>query len=99
MGLGAVLLQKNTQGRTRAVAYTSKSLTPSETRYTNTERERLDVACGCIKFLHYLYGRKFVGQIDHKLLQVIHLKHPSDAPPRLQRLVGSKGTSAQGKSQ
>ena len=47
----------------------------------------LAVAWGCTKFHHYLYGRKFVCQTDHKPLEDIHLKHLSDAPPRLQRLL------------
>ena len=87
VGLGGVLLQEDSQGRTRPVAYASKALTPCETRYANIEREMLAVAWGCIKFHHYLYGRKFVCQTDHKPLEDIHLKHLSDAPPRLQRLL------------
>ena len=39
-----------------------------------------------IKFHHYLYGRKFICQTDHKPLEDIHLKHLSDSPPCLQRL-------------
>ena len=34
-----------------------------------------------------MYGRKFVHQSDHKLLEDIHLKNLRDAPPRLQRLL------------
>ena len=47
----------------------------------------LAVVQGCIKFHHYLYGRKFVFQSDHKALADIHLKYLSEEPPRLQRLV------------
>ena len=47
----------------------------------------LAVAWYCIKFYHYLYDRKFVCQTDHKPQENIHLKHLSDAPPRLQRLL------------
>ena len=47
----------------------------------------LAVLLGCIKFHHYLYGRKLICQNDHKPLGDIHLKHLSDAPPRLQRLL------------
>ena len=57
-----------------------------ETRYDNIEREMLAVAQHCTKFNHYLYGRKFLCQTDHKPLGDIHLKHLSDAPLRLQRL-------------
>ena len=41
----------------------------------------------CLKFHHYLYGRSFVCNSDHQPLENIHLKHLSDAPPRLQRLL------------
>ena len=47
----------------------------------------LAVVWGCIKFHHYLNGRKFICQSDHKPLEDIHLKYLSDAPPRLQRLL------------
>ena len=87
VGLGGLLLQEDSQGRTRPVAYESKALTPCETRYANIDREMLAAAWGCIKFHHYLYGRKLVCQSDHKPLEDIHLKHLSDTPPRLQRLL------------
>ena len=38
-------------------------------------------------FHHYLYGRESICQGDHKPLEDIHLRHLSDAPPRLQRLL------------
>ena len=87
VGLGGVLLQEDSQGRTRPVAYVSKALTPCETRYANIEREMLAVAWGCIKFHHYLYDRKFMCQTDHKPLEDIHLKHLCNALPSLQRLL------------
>ena len=87
VGQGGVLLQEDSQSRTRPVAYASEALTPCETRYAIIEREMLAVAWVCIKFHHYLYGRKFVCQTDHKPLEDIHLKHLDDAPPRLQGLL------------
>ena len=80
-------LQEDNHGKVRPVAYASKSLIPAETRYANVEREMLAVVWVCIKFHHYLYGRKFVYQSDHKPLEDIHLKYLSDAPPRLERLL------------
>ena len=82
VGLGAALLQDS-----KVIAYASKSLTPAETRYANIEHEMLAVVFGCLKFHHYLYGRSFVCNSDHQPLGKIHLKHLSDAPPRLQRLL------------
>ena len=71
----------------KVIDYASKSLTPAETRYANIEHEMLAVMFGCLKFHHYLYGRSFVCNSDHQPLENIHLKHLSDAPPRLQRLL------------
>ena len=45
------------------------------------------VVFGCLKFHHFLYDRSFVCNSDHQPLENIHLKHLSDAPPRLQRLL------------
>ena len=87
LGKGAVLLQEVSSGRTRPVAYASNVVTTSETIYANIEREMLAVAWGCIKFHHYLYGRKFVCQTYHKPLEAMHLKYLSVGPPRLQRLL------------
>ena len=47
----------------------------------------LAVVFGCIKFHHYLHSRKFICESDHKSLEDIHLKHHSNAPSRLQRLM------------
>ena len=47
----------------------------------------LVVVFGCIKFHHYLYSRRFICESDHKPLEDTHLKHLSNAPPRLQRLL------------
>ena len=86
-GLGAALMQKDQQGRLKPVAYASKSLTDAEKRYSNIECKLFAVVFGCIRFHHYLYGRKIVCHSDHKPLEDINLKHLSDAPARLQRLL------------
>ena len=86
-GLGAALMQKSHQGRPKSVAYASNSLTDAEKRYSNIKHELLAVVFGCSKFHHYLYARKFECHSDHKPLEDIHLKHLSDAPARLQRLL------------
>ena len=86
-GLGADLMQKDQQGRLKPVAYASKSLTDAEKRYSNIECELPAAVFGCIRFHHYLYARKFECHSDHKPLEDIHLKHLSDAPARLQRLL------------
>ena len=81
-GLGAVLLQRD-----RPIAFASKALTDTETRYANIERELLAVVYGCERFHTYLYGQSFVVETDHKPLVSIHIKHLTSAPQRLQRML------------
>ena len=50
-GLGAALLQDK-----KAIAFASKALTDTESRYANIERELLAVVYGCEHFHTYLYG-------------------------------------------
>ena len=81
-GLGACILQDN-----KPIAFASKSLTDTETRYANIERELLAIVFGCEKFHTYLYGRSFVVESDHKPLEMICLKNLISAPVRLQRML------------
>ena len=81
-GLGAVLMQDG-----NPVAYASKSLTETESRYANIERELLAVVFGCTRFHTYLYGRTFTIESDHKPLAQIDKKNLTKAPPRLQRML------------
>ena len=82
VGLEAAMVQD-----LKVIAYASKSLTSAETRYASNEHEMLAVVFRCLKSHHYMYGRSFVCNSDHQPLENIHLKHLSDAPPRLQRLL------------
>ena len=41
-GLGAVLLQKQTSGENKPVAYISRSMTSTEQKYAQIEKEALD---------------------------------------------------------
>jgi transposase InsO family protein len=81
-GLGAVLMQDG-----RPIAFASKSLSETETRYANIERELLAVVFGCERFHTYLYGKAFTVHSDHKPLEMIQLKNLHAAPPRLQRML------------
>ena len=71
----------------RPIAFASKSLTDTESRYANIERELLVVVYACERFHTYLYGKPFVVQSDHKPLEMIQLKNLHAAPPRLQRML------------
>ena len=81
-GLGATLLQDD-----KPVAFASKKLTETESRYANIERELLAVVYGCERFHTYLFGQSFTVESDHKPLESIKLKHLRAAPPRLQRML------------
>ena len=81
-GLGACLLQEG-----EPIAYASKSLTDTETRYANIERELLAIVFACQWFNTYVLGRPFTVESDHKPLEMIHQKSLASAPPRLQRML------------
>ena len=53
VGLGAVLTQKQKNGP-RVVCYTSRSLTDTERRYSQTEKEVLALIWACEKFHPYV---------------------------------------------
>ena len=52
-GIGAAILQDN-----QPIAYASRTLTDTETRYAQIEKELLSVVFGLQKFHQYTYGRK-----------------------------------------
>ena len=81
-GLGAVLVQEG-----RPVRYASKSVSVAEANYAPIEGEMLAVLFGVMKFHHYLYGRQFLVNSDHKPLDHIHKKNLSLAPPRLRGML------------
>ena len=59
----------------------SKSLTDTETRYANIERELLAIIFACQRFNTYVLGRPFTVESDHKPLEMIHQKSLASAPP------------------
>ena len=79
--------RRTLDGKDKPVAYAFKSLTPVETKYATIVQEMLEVVFGCMPFHYYLFGGQLACQSDHKPLKNIHLKHLSNKPPRLQRLL------------
>ena len=84
-GLGAVLLQRAGLSW-NPVAYASRSLTETERRYAQIEKEALALTWACEKFSAYLLGRHFAIETDHKpLVPLLSSKHLDDLPPRVLR--------------
>ena len=81
-GLGAVLLQNG-----QPVEYASRSLSDSEKKWAQIEKEALAVLYGLEKFDQYTFGRKVTVQNDHKPLENILKKPLSQAPKRLQDII------------
>ena len=85
-GLGAVLLQRSNAGEWRPIAYASRSLSETERRYAQIEKEALAVTWSCEKFSDYVLGSRFEIETDHKpLVPILSSKHLNDLPPRVLR--------------
>ena len=85
-GLGAVLLQKQSAGDIRPLAYTSRSMSPTEQRYAQIEKEALALTWACERFADYLIGISFHIQTDHKpLVPLLSTKLLDELPIRVQR--------------
>ena len=87
MGLGAVLTQTNDAGDLSIVALASRSLTPVEQRYSQTEREALSIAWGIQHFHLYLYGSDFEVVTDHRPLVSLFNNPHSKPPTRIERWI------------
>lgn len=86
-GLGAVLLQDQPQGERRAVAYASRSLNPTEKRYSQTEKEALAVSWAVERFDQFVRGIQFDVETDHRPLSTLLGSAELDMiPPRIQRI-------------
>ena len=82
-GLGAVLLQND-----QPIAYASRALTDTETRYAQIEKELLAIVWATNKFDQYILGRDIVHiESDHQPLKAIFAKPIHKSPKRLQRVL------------
>ncbi len=82
-GLGAVMLQKT--GETWApVAYASRSLTGTEQRYAQLEKEALALTWVCERFGNFILGLHFELETDHKpLVSLLGGQALDSLPPRI----------------
>ena len=84
--LGAVLVQE-VDGKRRAVCYASRSLSDTERRYSQTEKEALALVWSCERFNLYLCGLPEYDLVtDHQALKIIY--GPNSKPSaRIERWV------------
>ena len=86
-GLGAVLSQRQPDtGLFRPVVYLSRSLTDTERRYSQIEKEALATTWACERLSNYLIGLPFTVETDHKpLVPLLGTKALAELPPRVLR--------------
>lgn len=70
-GLGAILVQFDVDNVHRIISYASKSLTETERRYCQTEKEALAIVWSVERFRYYLLGKKFQIYSDCKALKFL----------------------------
>ena len=87
VGLGAILLQDQVNGERKPITYISRSLTSTERRYSQIEREALGCVWAVERLHNYLFGIKFTLLTDNKPLSSMFDPYSSKVlPPRIQRL-------------
>lgn len=81
--LGAVLLQSG-----RPVEFASATLTDTQSRYAQIEKELLAIVYALERFHQYVYGRNNITvETDHKPLEALFKKPLDSIPARLQRMM------------
>ena len=86
--VGGALLQPNCKGKLQPVPFTSSSISPTEQRYSQIEKECLAI-CNCFqKFDQWLYGKAdIVVHTDHQPPETIMKKPLNKTPAGLQRML------------
>ena len=83
-GLGAVLLQEHNEWK--PVAFASRSMTDTEKRYSQIEKETLTLVWACEKFSDYVIGKSIQLETDHKpLVPLLGYTNLDCLPPRVLR--------------
>ena len=85
-GLEAVIRQRQKDGTLKAVAYASRSMTKTECRYAQIEKEALATTWALEHWSDLLIGLKFHMETDHKsLVPLFSTKLINELPVRIQR--------------
>ncbi|UYV83342.1 K02A2.6-like [Cordylochernes scorpioides] len=86
-GIGGVLRQEQPDGFLKPVAYVSRTLSETERRYSQIEKEGLAIVWTRDRLKYYVTGIKINIVTDHKpLIAIFTSKSLEDITPRLQRL-------------
>ncbi|UYV62314.1 K02A2.6-like [Cordylochernes scorpioides] len=86
-GLGGVLRQEQPDGSLKPIAYVSRTLSETEKRYSQIEKEGLAIVWTCDRLKDYVTGIKIHIETDHKpLIAIFTSKSLEDMTPRLQGL-------------
>ncbi|XP_058448956.1 uncharacterized protein K02A2.6-like [Malaya genurostris] len=70
-GVGAVLSHQYPDGTERPLQYASQTLTRTQQRYSQIDKEAYSIIFGIRKFYQYLYGRRFTLVTDNKPISQI----------------------------
>lgn len=70
-GVGAILSHLYPDGTERVIQYASQTLSETQQKYSQIDKEAFSIIYGVKKFYQYLYGNKFTLITDHKpLIQI-----------------------------
>ena len=96
-GIGVVLMQpdpnvQNTSksavpNNLRPIYYASKTLTNTESNYSNIEREMLGMVLSVLHFKHFTYGQQVTVITEHKPLIMLFKKNIEASSPRLSHML------------
>ena len=86
-GLGAVPFQKFEESW-KPVMYASRSMSETEARYVQIEKEALAITWACEKFHDHILGQNFSIESDHRpLIPLLSTKNLDTMPPRILRFL------------